>query len=85
MSFEKAAEDIKAKGKDLKLSDENMLKLYGLYKQATVGNNNTEKPSFYQIEAKAKWNAWEGNKGKSQEQAKVEYIAVVEGLIAGKK
>jgi len=28
---------------------------YGLYQQATVGNNNTEKPPFYDVVAVAKW------------------------------
>lgn len=48
--------------------------LYGLYKQSTVGDINTPEPSFYQLTEKAKWNAWNKNKGKSQEQAKEEYV-----------
>lgn len=32
--------------------------LYGYYKQATVGNNETEKPSWYDMKGTAKWHAW---------------------------
>lgn len=85
MSFQQAADTIKEKGKDLNLSDANKLKLYGLYKQATVGDNNTEKPSFYQLEQKAKWNAWDAEKGKSKAVAEAEYIALVNALLSGKK
>lgn len=31
------------------------LQLYGLYKQATVGDCNTPKPAIYEFVAKAKW------------------------------
>lgn len=81
MSFQAAADEIKNKGKDLNLSDESKLKLYSLYKQATVGDNNTDKPAFYQLEAKAKWNAWDGQKGKKKEVAETEYIALVRSLV----
>lgn len=47
---------------------------YGLFKQATVGDVNTPKPGMMQFVEKAKWTAWESNKGKSSEQAKKEYV-----------
>lgn len=34
------------------------LKLYALYKQATVGKNSTKKPGMLDIVGKAKWEAW---------------------------
>ena len=37
------------------------------YKQATVGRCNVEKPSFYQLTEKAKWNAWNDLGDKSRE------------------
>lgn len=55
-------------------SNDDLLILYGLYKQATVGDVNISQPSFYQFEAKAKYGAWEKQKGKSQDQAKHEYV-----------
>ncbi|KAF3921331.1 Triakontatetraneuropeptide [Orbilia brochopaga] len=65
-----------------KPSDDNLLKLYGLYKQATVGDVNTTRPGMFDLKGKYKWDAWESEKGKSQEDAEVEYIAFVETLKA---
>lgn len=70
--FEDAAVQIKTHGKSM--SNNDLQVIYGLYKQATVGDVNIEKPSFYQLEAKAKYAAWESNKGKSSDQAKHEYV-----------
>lgn len=45
--------------KDLKnLKNEEMLLLYAYYKQATIGNNTTTKPSFFDFKESAKWKAW---------------------------
>lgn len=68
-------------------ADEDLLELYGLYKQATVGDCNTERPGIFDFKGKAKWDAWNGKKGLEQETAKEQYIAKVEELIAsiGKK
>ena len=44
LQFNKSIKDIK----EIKeLSNVNKLKLYGYYKQATVGNNETPKPSIF--------------------------------------
>lgn len=45
------------------MSDEQKLTIYGLYKQATVGDCNTPKPSMMDFVGKSKWNAWNTNKG----------------------
>ncbi len=55
--------------------------LYGLYKQATVGNNNTNRPSILDIQATIKWNSWNNYKNYSKHQAEVEYIQLVNKLI----
>ncbi|XP_028171961.1 acyl-CoA-binding protein-like [Ostrinia furnacalis] len=55
-----------------KPSDNENLALYSLYKQATVGDVNIGEPSG--LVEKAKFNAWKGRKGMSQEDAKKEYI-----------
>lgn len=44
-------------------SDADRLALYGLYKQVTVGDNNTAKPGIFDLKAKAKWSAWNDRKG----------------------
>lgn len=53
---------------------EDKLSIYGLFKQATFGDNTLPKPWAYQIEAKAKWEAWACQKGKSKIDAKNDYI-----------
>jgi diazepam-binding inhibitor (GABA receptor modulating acyl-CoA-binding protein) len=63
-----------------KPSDQELLKLYGLYKQSLFGNNNTEQPSFFDFKAKAKWNAWYNESGKGKTRTKKEYIEFVEIL-----
>ncbi|KAK6337873.1 hypothetical protein TWF696_001351 [Orbilia brochopaga] len=61
-----------------KPTDDELLKLYGLYKQATVGDVNTERPGIFDLKGKYKWDAWKSEEGKPQEVAETEYIALVE-------
>ena len=65
-----------------KPSDDVLCCLYGLYKQATCGNNTSEKPSFLYYKALAKWNAWESVKNKSIYEAEVGYILLVSDLLS---
>lgn len=62
IQFEEAAQKVKK----LKKSppDEVFGKCYGLYKQATVGDINIDKPGVADLKGKAKFNAWQKNKGK---------------------
>ncbi|MGR4870376.1 acyl-CoA-binding protein [Variovorax sp. LARHSF232] len=57
-----------------------LLKIYGLYKQATLGDNAEKKPSFSDFVARAKWDAWTANKGLTSDQAKQGYIDLIESL-----
>lgn len=66
------------------VSDENKLKLYGLFKQSTMGNNKTSQPSMLDFKGKAKWNAWKKQSGKGKAHAKTEYIAFVNQLFKEK-
>ncbi|WP_339701856.1 acyl-CoA-binding protein [Algoriphagus aquimarinus] len=63
-----------------KPSNEDLLKLYGLYKQATEGDNETERPGSFDFKAAAKYNAWLNMKGKSKEEATEQYIQLVDQL-----
>jgi len=72
--FDEVAEKVKVYGKDKNLTNEDLLSLYGLYKQGKEGNVNTSQPWAIQIEARAKWDAWASHKGKSQAQARHEYV-----------
>ncbi|ESO10970.1 hypothetical protein HELRODRAFT_72093, partial [Helobdella robusta] len=77
--FNKAAEDVK-KLKSQPTDDE-LLELYGLYKQATVGDTNTARPGMLDFKGKAKWDNWNGRKGLSKEDAQKQYICVAKRLI----
>ena len=57
-----------------------LLKIYGLYKQATDGDNETKKPSFTDMVARAKWDAWNKLSGTSADEAKQLYIDLIESL-----
>ena len=61
-------------------TNEELLKLYGLYKQATEGDNEGERPGGFDFKAAAKFNAWLTQKGKSKEVATQEYIQLVAAL-----
>lgn len=62
-------------------TNENLLLLYSLYKQATEGDVNIEKPTnFFDFTAIAKYNAWESLKGTTKEDAKQKYIDLVASL-----
>jgi len=76
--FESAAADVR--NLKAKPNNDELLKLYGLYKQGTVGDNDTAQPWAVQLEARAKWDAWTAQKGTSKEDAQKKYIAFVEEL-----
>jgi diazepam-binding inhibitor (GABA receptor modulator, acyl-CoA-binding protein) len=62
-------------------SNENLLKLYGLFKQVTEGDVNIEKPAnMFDFKGIAKYNAWESLKGTSKEDAMKQYIQTVKEL-----
>lgn len=63
------------------ISDEEKLKIYGLYKQATLGDNKTDAPWTFQFKERAKWEAYASNKGKPMFHAKAEYIFHVNKLL----
>jgi len=57
-----------------------LLKLYALYKQATVGDNTDKKPGFSDMIGRAKWEAWAAMKGKSSDEAMQEYVDLIGSL-----
>jgi acyl-CoA-binding protein len=76
--FEKAAAITKTFTK--RPSNEELLEIYALYKQATEGDVSGERPGGFDFKAIAKFDAWEDLKGKSKEQATQEYIDLVNTL-----
>ena len=57
-----------------------LLKIYALYKQATAGDNTEKKPGFSDMVGRAKWDAWNNLKGTAQDEAKQQYIDLIESL-----
>ena len=57
-----------------------LLKIYGLYKQGTVGDNTEKKPGFGDMVGRAKWDAWNGLKGTSSDDAMQQYIDLIASL-----
>lgn len=76
MDFATASE--KAKNFSKKPSNDEFLEFYGLFKQATAGDCNVDKPSALDVKGSAKWNAWNRHKGMSQDAAKAAYVATYE-------
>ena len=55
--------------------------LYGLYKQATVGDINITKPVFFNFKESKKWDSWNQYKGMDRYDSEVKYIMTVNELI----
>jgi len=71
-----------AESKTLPEKPDNMtlLKIYALYKQASAGDVEGNRPGFSDMVGRAKWDAWNDVKGKSSDEAMREYIDLVESL-----
>lgn len=75
--FDDASERVK------KLPDQTpqvLLKLYGLYKQATQGDITGKRPSRLDFRGRAKYDAWTSRKGLSNEEAMKAYVELVKKL-----
>lgn len=71
------------KSKEIKERPSNdiLLKMYALYKQTTEGDVKGERPGGFDFKAAAKYDAWEKQKGKSEDDAAKEYIDLVNSLL----
>lgn len=61
-------------------SNEQLLALYGLYKQATEGDASGSRPGIFDLKGRAKFDAWSGRKGLKPEQAMQKYVELVDEL-----
>ncbi|KAL6462318.1 hypothetical protein MHYP_G00287400 [Metynnis hypsauchen] len=77
--FEQYADDVKKV--KTRPTDQELLDLYGLYKQAVVGDINIDKPGITDLKGKAKWDAWNSRKGMSKDDAMTAYIALAKESI----
>ena len=76
--FQQAAID----SKQLPERPDNMtlLRIYALYKQGSEGDATGERPGMTDFVARAKYDAWKGLEGTSQDEAKQQYIDLIESL-----
>ncbi|MBW6495730.1 MAG: acyl-CoA-binding protein [Burkholderiaceae bacterium] len=76
--FEQALTD----SKQLSERPDNMtlLKLYALFKQASSGDADGERPGMTDFVARAKWDAWNELQSTTREEAMTSYVALVESL-----
>jgi diazepam-binding inhibitor (GABA receptor modulating acyl-CoA-binding protein) len=61
-------------------SNDRLLELYALYKQATAGDVSGSRPGMLDPRGRAKFDAWSGHKGMSQEAARTAYVELVKRL-----
>ena len=82
MALKEQFEKAQAESKSLPERPDNatLLKIYGLYKQATTGDNTEKKPGFGDMVGRAKWDAWNSCKGTSSDDAKQQYIDLIQSL-----
>jgi len=62
------------------LSNDVLLDLYALFKQATVGDVAGSRPGMLDLKGRAKYDAWAKQKGSSKDRAMEAYIALVAKL-----
>lgn len=60
--------------------NQTLLKLYALFKQASSGDVEGDRPGMTDFVNRAKWDAWKTLEGKTADEAMQDYIDLVEGL-----
>lgn len=83
MELNQQFEEAVSKSKDMtrRPGNDELLKLYALYKQGTEGDVSGDRPGGFDFKAIAKYDAWAELKGKTQDTAKQEYIQFVNQLL----
>jgi diazepam-binding inhibitor (GABA receptor modulator, acyl-CoA-binding protein) len=76
--FEQAVADSKQLPE--KPDNPTLLRIYALYKQASSGDAQGERPGFSDLVGRAKWDAWDQLRGKTQEAAMQDYVDLIESL-----
>eukprot|EP01013_Petalomonas_cantuscygni_P011329 TRINITY_DN24740_c0_g1_i1.p1 TRINITY_DN24740_c0_g1~~TRINITY_DN24740_c0_g1_i1.p1 ORF type:complete len:118 (+),score=19.54 TRINITY_DN24740_c0_g1_i1:49-354(+) len=67
---------------DVKPSQEQQLAAYKFFKQATQGDVQGTQPWAVQLEARAKWDAWNSVKGMSKDDAMTKYVELIASMKA---
>lgn len=82
MSMQEQFDQALADSKNLPERPDNMtlLKIYALYKQASSGDAQGARPGFTDMVGRAKFDAWDGLKGSSKDDAMQQYVDLIEEL-----
>ena len=82
MSLQEQFDQALADSKNLPERPDNMtlLKIYALYKQASAGDAEGKRPGFTDMVGRAKFDAWDGLKGTSKDDAMQQYVDLIEEL-----
>jgi len=82
MTLQDRFKQAQAESRNLPERPDNMtlLKMYALFKQASAGDVEGERPGFADMVGRAKYDAWDALQGVSKEDAMQQYIGLVEQL-----
>jgi len=61
-------------------SNDELLKLYALFKQGTVGDVSGKRPGMLDMKGRAKFDAWSKQKGTAKDDAMQGYVGLVDQL-----
>ncbi|MCC6521318.1 MAG: acyl-CoA-binding protein [Polyangiaceae bacterium] len=64
-------------------STDELLELYSLFKQATVGDVAGARPGMLDPKGRAKFDAWAKHEGLGRDDAMTRYVALVDRLVGG--
>ena len=78
--FEQAQKDVTTLAE--RPDNQTLLQLYALFKQATDGDVQGERPGMMDFINRAKYDAWDKLKGQTSEQATQGYVDLVKSLLA---
>jgi len=77
--FDKACASVRALTR--RPTDDELLGLYALYKQATVGDCNESRPMVFNLKARGKYDAWHALRGMSTEKALQSYCRYASTIV----
>lgn len=77
--FEQASESVMNLSE--RPSNEELLKLYGYFKQGTEGDVAGKRPGMINLKGRAKFDAWAELEGMSADEAMGSYVDLVESLL----
>ncbi len=77
-----AAAQVRVKRLSKTPSSDELLSLYSLFKQGTVGDATGDRPGMLDFKGRAKFDAWANHKGETKDASMTAYVALVEKLVA---